>query len=580
MATIVNALSRKVQRIAETLRTLAGQAQWRQSWRRRPGNPPDKITASEQANQPVAHDGITPMPDQALRLSLLCLGLAGAGVLVYAPLRFFCPPLLLYLGWRDLQAGYRSLIQKRQLSQAVLDSAIVTVCVMRGYYVVGSLRFWSQALSQKQVSAACYAQEQNLLHVFDHLPLQNSFPQTDQALSTTLVAPLDAQALGEHGNITFAAMKAGALFLVNAGDLMPCDGTVVAGHALVTQPWLDRTQVISKSQGATVTAATLVQIGQLCIESTTGNQRSMNPYMQQLLQQTMAASQQTAAIESQETADRMALSLLSIGLLTTLFWGPVAGLGVLAARPGYDAPTLTALGVLHLLEKAAHQEILIQDARVLEQLQRVDTLVLSSTVAQRPEAQAVLTALRHDHGLTLIVLSDEQHKLPKRVGLRLGVAQTYVTQDAATQATLIQDLQRERSVCLIADHLQEMPMPCAATVTIYQHGDDNQPVTLAADTAQTILLDGTLQRLPMLFTLANEFRDLTHDLTRKTTIPGALSIAGATLGGAGLLPTVLFNQAGFWLGLHASERVQSPPLRSLPPQRQQRPFQQLDASSA
>ncbi|MEZ4727515.1 MAG: hypothetical protein R3E79_10315 [Caldilineaceae bacterium] len=566
MATIVNTLSRKVHRLVETLRTFAGQAQWSQPWRRRQGDPTNQITAPEQASQPSANPDTTPIPDQTLRLSLLCLGLAGAGVLVYAPLRFCCPPLLLYLGWRDLQAGYRSLIQERRLNQAVLDSAIVTICVMRGYYIVGSLRFWSQALSQKQINTACSTQGQTLLHTFDYLPLQSSLPQTDHTLSTTHAAPLDTQALGE-------------LFLLNAGDLLPCDGIVVAGHALVTQPWPDRTQVSSKSQGATVTAATLVQVGQLCIKSTTGTQQVMNIYLQQLLQQTMTATQQAAAIERQAVADRMALPLLSMGLLTTLLWGPLAGLGVLAAQLGSDAPTLTALGVLHLLEKAAHQAILIHDSRVLEQLQRVNTLVLSSTLAQRPEAQAVLTALRHEYGLTLIVLSDRQCKLPKQVGLRLGVARTYMTQDAAAQATLIQELQREGSVCLLVDHLQEMPMPCAATVTIYQHSDARRPVALAADTTQAILLDGTLQRLPALFTLANEFRDLTHDLTRKTTIPGVLSIAGATLGGAGLLSTVLFNQAGFWLGLYASERVQPLPSMPLYAQRQQ-PFQQLDARLA
>jgi Cu2+-exporting ATPase len=166
--------------------------------------------------------------------------------------------------------------------------------------------------------------------------------------------------------------------------------------------------------------------------------------------------------------------------------------------------------------------------------------------ALRPEVKQVMRGLR-ERGIThiSIVSGDHQHTT-QIVAEALGVDDYAFEVLPRQKADIVKRLQDEgRTVCFVGDGINDALAMKAANVSVSLRG----ATTVATDTAQVILMDGSLSRLSELFDLS---KDLHKNLIRSLAIlglPAVFNIAGVFVLGFRMGASTLITNSSFFIAL-------------------------------
>jgi len=140
----------------------------------------------------------------------------------------------------------------------------------------------------------------------------------------------------------------------------------------------------------------------------------------------------------------------------------------------------------------------------------------------RPEAQALIEDI-HARGMMTYIISGDQEAPTEQLAHTLGIDHYFANVLPENKADLVEQLQQQgHSVCFVGDGINDAIALKKAKVSISLSG----ATTVATDTAQVVLMDGTLNQLTYLFDLVQEY-----DATMKTnlgisTIPSAICLGG------------------------------------------------------
>ena len=172
----------------------------------------------------------------------------------------------------------------------------------------------------------------------------------------------------------------------------------------------------------------------------------------------------------------------------------------------------------------------------------------------RPEAKAVIQALRERHGITSIAIISGDHEEPtKKLAHSLGIDQYFAEVLPEDKANLITQLQEEgtpvqgsrKSVCYVGDGINDAIALKKANVSISLQGAS----TVATDTAQVILMNQKLDQLCDLFDLAREFEANMKGTFATVLIPAFMAVGGALFLHFGVTYVIVMNQLGFAGGI-------------------------------
>jgi len=165
--------------------------------------------------------------------------------------------------------------------------------------------------------------------------------------------------------------------------------------------------------------------------------------------------------------------------------------------------------------------------------------------AIRPEAARVVAELRR-RNLDCYIISGDQEGPTQALAETLGIGHYFANTLPEDKARLVEQLQREgRAVCMVGDGINDSIALKKANVSVSLHG----ATTVAMDTAQVVLMDSTLEQLPLLFTLAEEM-DSNLKTTRALAIVPALGIwTGVFFFHLGILGAALIFEASLWAGI-------------------------------
>lgn len=140
----------------------------------------------------------------------------------------------------------------------------------------------------------------------------------------------------------------------------------------------------------------------------------------------------------------------------------------------------------------------------------------------RPEAAAVVAALQQ-RGLETVIISGDHDRPTATLADVVGIDRYFAEVLPQDKAALVRQLQEEgRRVCFVGDGINDAIALKQATVSISLSG----ATTVATDTAQAVLMDGTLNHLPALFEIGARF-----DGNMRGNIAAAIGPAVASLGG-------------------------------------------------
>ena len=188
-------------------------------------------------------------------------------------------------------------------------------------------------------------------------------------------------------------LRPGHVVVVNTGEVVPVDGEVVEGTALIDQHVLTgESAPDEKGAGATVFASTVVLAGKLFVRVAAAGTETTAARIGQILNDA-AGYTLRAQSRAEELADKAViptLGLAALGLGTVGVGGATAiinsdfGTGIRMAAP---------LAMLTSLSVCAQRGILVKDGRALELMTEVDTILFDKTgtlTFERPEVARVI----------------------------------------------------------------------------------------------------------------------------------------------------------------------------------------------
>jgi Cu2+-exporting ATPase len=147
----------------------------------------------------------------------------------------------------------------------------------------------------------------------------------------------------------------------------------------------------------------------------------------------------------------------------------------------------------------------------------------------RPESRGVVEALKADGRRLVVLMSGDANAPVQSVAQRVGVDRAYGELLPEDKARHIKELQREgRTVAMVGDGINDAPALAVADVGISLEGGTD----VALETADVVLLEGGLSKLPDAFHVADRAMRHVHRGLALVIVPNAVAIA---LGAAGLL---------------------------------------------
>lgn len=270
--------------------------------------------------------------------------------------------LLLYLCWPALQSTFKRWSQHRTLGHDFLVSLLMVSGLvaqqffplalgMFFYYFGKKLLLQSQNHSKAMISDLFHQKVENVWVIKDGTEVELSIEEVQT-----------------HDHI-----------VVNAGDVIPIDGKIMHGEALVDQQVLTgESQPIEKSLGDAVFSSTQLMSGRLVVQvEKTGSDTAVSKIANIL--QHSADHRVSVLTQGEKLADKVAMPLVTLATVVTPYWGLASASSVLSSSFGNRLQITGSLSVLNHLDLATQKGILIKDGRALEKLSQVDTVLFDKT---------------------------------------------------------------------------------------------------------------------------------------------------------------------------------------------------------
>ncbi len=171
--------------------------------------------------------------------------------------------------------------------------------------------------------------------------------------------------------------------------------------------------------------------------------------------------------------------------------------------------------------------------------------VLEMQPQLRPEVPAMVQALRQ-RGIEMIIISGDHENPTRNLAIQLGIKNYFAETLPEHKADIVQQLRAAgKFVCFIGDGINDAIALKSAHISISLKGAS----TAAMDTAQIVLMDGTLNAVEKLLQLSDEFEDTMQSSFLYSMAPGIINIAGVYLLHFSLAGSVFIYYAGTLAGL-------------------------------
>lgn len=333
--------------------------------------------------------------------------------------------------------------------------------------------------------------------------------------------------------VPISTIQIGDMIEVRAGEKIPVDGVVTQAESFMTADaaYVDEAMISGeptpamKKAGDNVLAGTIPSQGKLRMRA---KQIGENTALAHIIRMVQEAQGSKAPV--QRIVDKAAVVFVpvvaAIAFFTFLVWLIVGGNGALPqailsavavlviACPcamGLATPTALMVGI----GKAAQKQILIKDASALENLRKVDALVIDKTgtltipnpnidftrqdqlslqerESLKPHAKEAMTALRQE-GIEVYMMSGDKEEAARYWAQEAGIGNYHSKVQPGDKQALVKTLQQQgKRVAMVGDGINDTQALALADVSIaIGRGTD-----VAMDVAQITLMGDDLMALP------------------------------------------------------------------------------------
>jgi heavy metal translocating P-type ATPase len=299
--------------------------------------------------------------------------------------QFAMPPLLpvaalvfAYTSIPTFKEAYKVLFKERRLGVDVLDSIVVIGCLGTMAIFPGAVLCWCLSFGRVLVKRTQDNSKKLLLNAFGKQP-RYVWLYRD----------------GVEVQVTIDRLAKGDIIVVNTGEVVPVDGHVVEGMAMIDQHALTgESTPAEKGVGDRVFASTVMVAGKVFVSVETSGTETASAKISQILNDT-AGYKLASQHRGERLADKAVIPTLTIGAVGLATMGPAGAVAVLNSDFGTGIRMAAPLAMLSSLALCANKGILVKDGRALELMNEVDTVLFDKTgtlTRERPEVGRVVAA--------------------------------------------------------------------------------------------------------------------------------------------------------------------------------------------
>ena len=337
--------------------------------------------------------------------------------------------------------------------------------------------------------------------------------------------------LVENGTVTDApisVLQPGDTIEVRPGEKIPVDGRVVSsGIAHVNESMITGEPVpVEKQQGNRVLAGTIVSDGTFRFKAEQVGQQTLLAHIIKMVQEA-----QGSKAPVQRVVDKIALifvpTVVAISLLTFAVWLVVCGIdrlpqAILSAvsvlviacpcAMGLATPTALMVGI----GKAAENSILIKDAAALEEIRKIDAVVVdkTGTITElsgdsehiKPHAAEAMDSLTRQ-GIEVYMISGDKEERVRYIAQEAHIPHYRAEVLPQDKEDLLRQLQDNgRHVAMVGDGINDSQALAAADVSIAM----GKGTDVAMEVAQVTLMGTDLRKLSDAIGLSKRTVNMIH----------------------------------------------------------------------
>ncbi len=347
--------------------------------------------------------------------------------------------------------------------------------------------------------------------------------------------------MGELSEVPLSTIQEEDILEVRPGEKVPVDGVMTEGTAYIDESMISGEPTpVEKNVGDKVLAGTIVKQGTFRFEARQVGEGTVLAGIIKMVQQA-----QGSKAPVQRTVDKIALvfvpTVFAISLLTFMLWLVLGGMdqlprAILSAvsvlviacpcAMGLATPTALMVGI----GKAAQKNILVKDATALENMRRVNAMVIDKTgtltepnkdvdftkadslsleerETLKPHAREAMDDLQ-SQGVEVYMMSGDKDEAARYWAEKAGIAHYQSKVMPQDKEDLVRRLQSEgRQVAMVGDGINDSQALAAADVSIAMgRGTD-----VAMDVAQVTLMGSDLRRIPDAIRLSKQTVTMIHE---------------------------------------------------------------------
>src|ERR1700751_5264562 len=267
-----------------------------------------------------------------------------------------------YTALPSFKGAWNVVTKERRLGVDVLDSIVVLACLGTGQVFAGSILCWCLSFGRFLVRRTEDRSKKMLLGAFGKQP----------RFVWLLVE-------GQEIQVSLHKLNKGDIVVVNTGEVVPVDGVIVEGLAMIDQHALTgESTPAERGIGDQVFASTVMVAGKIHVSVEKSGEATATAKIAQILNDTAGyrlASQQ----RGERLADKAVIPTLAVGALALGTMGPQGAAAVLNSDMGTGIRIAAPLAMLSTLALCSQRGVLVKDGRALDLLCEIDTVLFDKT---------------------------------------------------------------------------------------------------------------------------------------------------------------------------------------------------------
>ena len=270
------------------------------------------------------------------------------------------------------------LFEEKRLGVDVLDAIVVVGCLGTMAIFPGTVLCWCLGFGRVLVKKTQDNSKKLLLNAFGKQP-RYVWLYRD----------------GAEVQIAMDRLEPNDVIVVNTGEVVPVDGIIIHGMAMVDQHALTgESTPAERGVGDRVFAATLMVAGKILVQVEKSGNETASAKISQILNDT-AGYKLSSQHKGERLADKAVIPTLAIGAVGMATMGPGGAVAVLNSDFGTGIRMAAPLAMLSSLALCASKGILVKDGRALELMNDIDTVLFDKTgtlTRERPEVGRIIAS--------------------------------------------------------------------------------------------------------------------------------------------------------------------------------------------